>query len=154
MKIRVAGIQCALGGTREENVERIESWVLRAAKEGANVVLPPELFEGPYFCKTEETKFFDWARPLEGNATIERFQKIAKAHRLVIPISFYEHAGQAYYNSVAMIGADGEVMGLYRKSHIPDGPGYEEKYYFRGGDTGFKAWKTPHGTLGVGICWD
>ncbi len=152
--ITVAAIQCPLGGSREENVARIEQHVRDAAVRGANVILPPELFEGPYFCREEKETFFGWARPFEGNETIARFAKIAKELRVVIPISFFEKAGQAYYNSLAMIDERGEVLGLYRKSHIPDGPGYEEKYYFRPGDTGFRVWKTAFGTLGVGICWD
>ena len=153
-QITVAAIQCPLGGSREENVARTEQHVRDAAARGANVILPPELFEGPYFCREEKETFFGWARPVEGNETIARFAKIAKELRVVIPISFFEKAGQAYYNSLAMIDERGEVLGLYRKSHIPDGPGYEEKYYFRPGDTGFRVWKTGFGTLGVGICWD
>ena len=152
--ITVAAIQCPLGASREENVERIERHVRGAASAGANVVLPPELFEGPYFCREEKETFFGWARPFEGNETIAHFAKIARELRVVIPISFFEKAGQAYYNSLAMIDERGEVLGLYRKSHIPDGPGYEEKYYFRPGDTGFRVWTTRFGTIGVGICWD
>jgi N-carbamoylputrescine amidase len=152
--IHVAAIQCALGDSREENVARVEKLVRKAAGEGAQIILPPELFEGPYFCRHEQEKFFDWSRPFEGNETIARFAKIARELNVVLPISFFERAGQAHYNSLAMIDADGAVMGLYRKSHIPDGPGYEEKFYFRPGDTGFKVWKTKHANIGVGICWD
>jgi N-carbamoylputrescine amidase len=128
--------------------------VRAAAARGAEVILPPELFEGPYFCREEKDEFFAWARPAESNPTIERFQALARELKVVIPISFFERAGHAYYNSVSIIDADGSVLGLYRKSHIPDGPGYEEKFYFRPGDTGFKVWKTRYGTIGVGICWD
>jgi N-carbamoylputrescine amidase len=152
--VTVAAIQCPLGGAREENVARVERHVRDAAKKGAQIVLPPELFEGPYFCRHERESFFDWARPFEGNETIARFAKVARELGVVLPISFFERAGQAHYNSVAVIDADGAVLGLYRKSHIPDGPGYEEKFYFRPGDTGFRAWETKHATLGVGICWD
>jgi N-carbamoylputrescine amidase len=152
--IQVAAVQCALGGEREENVARVEKLVREAAGKGAQIVLPPELFEGPYFCRHEKESFFDWARPFEGNETVARFSKIAKELNVAIPVSFFERAGQAHYNSIAVIDADGTVMGLYRKSHIPDGPGYEEKFYFRPGDTGFKIWKTKHATIGVGICWD
>lgn len=152
--VTVAAIQCPLGGSREENVERVEHHVREAKKRGANVVLPSELFEGPYFCREEKETFFEWARPFEGNATVARFAAIAKELGVVIPVSFFERAGAAYYNSVAMIDATGDVLGLYRKSHIPDGPGYEEKYYFRPGDTGFKVWSTKFGRVGVGICWD
>jgi N-carbamoylputrescine amidase len=153
-ELTVAAIQCPLGGSREENVARIERHVRGAASAGANVVLPPELFEGPYFCREEKESFFAWARPFEGNATIAHFSKLARELRVVIPVSFFEKAGPAHYNSLAMIDERGEVLGVYRKSHIPDGPGYEEKYYFRPGDTGFRVWKTGFGTIGVGICWD
>jgi len=153
-EITVAAIQCPLGGSREENVARVERHVRGAAAAGAKVILPPELFEGPYFCREEKESFFAWARPLEGNETIARFATIARELGVVIPISFFEKAGPAHYNSLAMIDERGEVLGVYRKSHIPDGPGYEEKYYFRPGDTGFRVWKTAFGTIGVGICWD
>jgi N-carbamoylputrescine amidase len=152
--VTVAAIQCPLGGSREENVSRVLGHVRTAASLGAQIVLPPELFEGPYFCRREEATFFEWARPLEGNETIARFQEAAKQHSLVIPVSFFERSGQAHYNSVAVIDADGSLLGVYRKSHIPDGPGYEEKFYFRPGDTGFRAFQTKHGTIGVGVCWD
>src|SRR5574339_630803 len=152
--ITVAAIQCPLGGSREENVERVAGHTVTAAMLGAQIVVPPELFEGPYFCSREESGFFACARPLEGNPTIALFQQLAKEHALVIPISFFERSGPAYYNSVAVIDADGSVLGCYRKSHIPDGPGYEEKFYFRPGDTGFCAWETKYGKIGVGICWD
>jgi N-carbamoylputrescine amidase len=152
--LSLGAIQCPLGGSREENVERVLHHVRAAAARGAEVILPPELFEGPYFCREEKDEFFAWARPAESNPTIERFQALARELKVVIPISFFERAGHAYYNSVSIIDADGSVLGLYRKSHIPDGPGYEEKFYFRPGDTGFKVWKTRYGTIGVGICWD
>jgi N-carbamoylputrescine amidase len=153
-RVTVGAIQCPLGGSREENVARVERHVREAARQGAQIVLPPELFEGPYFCRHEDAAFFAWARPFEGNETVARFARLAKELGVAIPVSFFERAGQAHYNSVAMIDADGAVLGLYRKSHIPDGPGYEEKFYFRPGDTGFRVWKTQHGTVGVGICWD
>jgi N-carbamoylputrescine amidase len=152
--ITVSAIQCPLGGSREENIERVMGHVRTAASKGAQVILPPELFEGPYFCRDEKEEYFSWARPFEGNPTIARFSRLAAELGVVLPISFFEQAGQAYYNSVAILDADGSVLGLYRKSHIPDGPGYEEKFYFRQGDTGFRVWKTRHGTIGVGICWD
>ena len=152
--VTVAAIQCPLGGSREENIARVTSHVEEAGKRGAQVILPPELFEGPYFCRHEKDTFFDWSRPLEGNTTIAHFAKLAAHLNAVIPISFFERAGQAHYNTIAMLDADGAMMGTYRKSHIPDGPGYEEKFYFRGGDTGFKVWNTKHGAIGVGICWD
>jgi N-carbamoylputrescine amidase len=153
-RVTVAAIQCPLGGSRAENVERVTGHVRAAAARGAQVILPPELFEGPYFCRHEREEFFSWARPFEGNETIAHFARIAADLGVVLPISFFERAGQAHYNSVAIIDADGRVLGLYRKSHIPDGPGYEEKFYFRPGDTGFKVFSTRHAVLGVGICWD
>ena len=152
--LTVAAIQCPLGGSVAENVARVERHVREAAARGARVILPPELFEGPYFCREERDTFFTWARPAEGHPTIKRFAALARELGAVIPVSFFEKAGQAHYNSVAVVDTDGSVLGVYRKSHIPDGPGYEEKFYFRPGDTGFKAWVTKVGTIGVGICWD
>jgi N-carbamoylputrescine amidase len=152
--ITVAAIQCRLGVNRSENVERVVSWIREAARRGANIVLPCELFEVPYFCFEERERWFEEARPFEGNETIATMSALARDLGVVIPVSFFEKAGTAYYNSVAVIDADGRVLGLYRKSHIPDGPGYEEKYYFRPGDTGFRAWPTRFGAIGVGICWD
>lgn len=154
MTLTIAAIQCPLGGTRAENVARVEGHVRAAAARGAKVVLPPELFEGPYFCREEKADWFAQARPLGDDEAVARMRAVARELGVVIPVSFFERAGQAYYNSVAVVDADGEVLGTYRKSHIPDGPGYEEKFYFRPGDTGFRAWKTKHATLGVGICWD
>lgn len=152
--IRVAALQCALGDGPDQNVARVEALVREAAATGANVILPSELFEGPYFCREEKDAFFDWARPAEGHPTIARFQALAKELGVAIPVSFFEREGHAFYNSLAMVDADGALLGVYRKSHIPDGPGYEEKFYFRPGNTGFKVWDTRFGKLGVGICWD
>jgi N-carbamoylputrescine amidase len=152
--LTVAAVQCSLGGSRDENVARVMSLVRRAADRGAQVILPPELLEGPYFCRAEKAEFFDWAAPVEGHPTLRAFSSLAKELGAVIPVSFFERAGQHYYNSVAVLDADGSVLGVYRKSHIPDGPGYEEKFYFRPGDTGFRAFVTRHATIGVGICWD
>lgn len=153
-KLSVAALQCALGDDKETNVARVEALVRQAAADGAQVILPPELFEGPYFCQTEEERFFDLAHELEGHPTVARFSALAKELGVVLPVSFFERSGQAHYNSVAVIDADGSVLGKYRKSHIPDGPGYEEKFYFRPGDTGFRVWNTRAGCIGVGICWD
>jgi len=150
----VAAIQCPLGGSLTENLERVIHGVADARSHGAEIVLPPELFEGPYFCRVERDMLFDLARPLEGHPTIAAFQELAHRLGVVIPVSFFERAGQSFYNSVAIVDADGKVLGVYRKSHIPAGPGYEEKFYFRPGDTGFKAWDTKYGRIGVGICWD
>ena len=152
--IAVGVLQCSLGDEREPNVARVEGLVREAAALGAQVILPPELFEGPYFCKTENEDHFALARPVQGNPTIGRMAKLAAELGVVVPVSFFEKDGPNYYNSLAMIDADGQVMGVYRKSHIPDGPGYEEKFYFRPGDTGFRVWRTRFGVLGVGVCWD
>ncbi len=150
----VAAIQCPLGGSVAENLERVIHGVAEARALGAEIVLPPELFEGPYFCRAERDVLFDLARPAKGHPTVEAFRELAHRLGVVIPVSFFERAGQAHYNSVAMIDADGAVLGIYRKSHIPAGPGYEEKFYFRPGDTGFRVWDTMYARVGVGICWD
>ncbi len=153
-KVTVAAIQCALTDSPKENTEKISHWVEKAAKDGAQVILPSELFHGHYFCKEEKQEFFARAMPANENPIIDHFAKLARSLQVALPISFFERDGQAYYNSVAMLNVTGEVMGLYRKSHIPDGPGYEEKYYFNPGNTGFRVWPTAFGTIGVGICWD
>jgi len=147
-------IQAALGGEVGANVAKITDLVYQAATQGAQVILPPELFEGEYFCKVERDIYFDLAHPVANHPTITHFQAVAADLRVVIPVSFFERAGNVYYNSLATIDADGKVLGIYRKSHIPDGPGYEEKFYFRAGDTGFRVWDTAYGRIGVGICWD
>jgi len=147
-------VQCALGGAREANVARVETLIREAAKRGAQIVLTPELFEGPYFPQTEDELAFDLAAPLDGHPMVARMQTLAAELGVVLPVSFFERAGQAYYNSLVMIDAGGTRLGVYRKSHIPDGPGYEEKFYFRPGDTGFQVWETRFGSVGVGICWD
>ncbi len=153
-RVTVAAIQCPLGGSRAQNLERVEFHARDAAARGANVVLPPELFEGPYFCREEKAEWFAHARPLLDDEAVARMGRVARELGVVIPVSFFERAGHVYYNSVAVIDATGETLGVYRKSHIPDGPGYEEKFYFRAGNTGFRAFATRFGKLGVGICWD
>jgi N-carbamoylputrescine amidase len=152
--VTVAAIQCPLGASRRENLARVEAHVRAAAAQGAQIALPPELFEGPYFCREESNEHFAEARTFEQDEAVSRMRVVARDLGLAIPVSFFERCGHAYYNSVAVIDADGAVLGVYRKSHIPDGPGYEEKFYFRPGDTGFRAWSTRYGTIGVGICWD
>jgi N-carbamoylputrescine amidase len=152
--VSVAAIQCPLGGPRAENIARVEKHVRDAAARGAHVILPPELFEGPYFCREEKAEWFAEARTVDDDEAVKRLRVVARELGVVVPVSFFERAGQAYYNSVAMVDTDGAVLGVYRKSHIPDGPGYEEKFYFRPGDTGFRTWRTKFGVLGVGICWD
>ena len=152
--VTVGAVQCPLGGGRRDNIARVEGHVRAAAARGARVVLVPELFEGPYFCRDEKSVHFAEARTLAEDEAVARMREVARELGVVIPVSFFERSGPAYYNSVAIVDADGAVLGVYRKSHIPDGPGYEEKFYFRPGDTGFRVWPTRHGTLGVGICWD
>ncbi len=142
------------GWDRQQNVAHAEALVREAARQGAQVILLPELFEAPYFCTEQDARHFELARPLENNPTIARFTAVARELSVVLPISFFERAGRAFYNTVAMIDADGTVLGIYRKTHIPDGPGYSEKFYFTPGDTGFRVWDTRHGRIGVGICWD
>jgi N-carbamoylputrescine amidase len=153
-KVVVGAVQCALGGPRADNIARVEAGVREAAARGAQIVLPPELLEGPYFCSEENADHFAEARALGDDEAVARLRVVAKELGVVVPVSFFERSGPAYYNSLAVVDADGSVLGVYRKSHIPDGPGYEEKFYFRPGDTGFKVWPTRFGTIGVGICWD
>jgi N-carbamoylputrescine amidase len=154
-EVVVAAIQMAMPSwNREANIEAAQSHVRTAAAKGAQVVLLPELFELPYFCTEQDSAHFNHARTLEGNTTIGRFAQLAAELQVVLPISFFEQAGQAYFNTVALLDADGSMMGIYRKTHIPDGPGYNEKYYFTPGDTGYKVWNTRYARIGVGICWD
>jgi N-carbamoylputrescine amidase len=152
--ITVAGIQTAYGHDMAANIAKTEAFVREAAQAGAQVVLPPELFQGIYFCTKQDPKWFETAYPAHEHPCVTAMQKLAAELGVVIPVSFFEKDGPRYFNSVAIADADGSILGIYRKSHIPDGPGYQEKYYFRPGDTGFKAWKTEAGSIGVGICWD
>jgi len=154
MAVTFAATQFACTENAAENLARAEHLVRDAAGRGAQVVLLQELFETPYFCKDHLASHFDLARPLAGNPVLERFQALARELEVVLPFSFFERAHNAYFNSLAMIDADGRVLGVYRKSHIPEGPGYHEKYYFSPGDTGFRVWPTRYAVLGVGICWD
>ena len=153
-KIHVAAIQCPLGGDITANNAVIEGHVRDAAAQGAKLILPPELFEGPYFCKVQELDPFATAAPLHDHGSVRAMQRLAQELEVHIPTSFFERDGQHYYNSLAMIDDAGDIMGVYRKSHIPDGPGYSEKFYFRPGNTGFKVWDTKLGKVGIGICWD
>ncbi|MGX5665204.1 N-carbamoylputrescine amidase [Rhizobium daejeonense] len=152
--VTVAATQMACSWDLKGNIERAEKLIRKAAADGAQIVLIQELFEAPYFCQDQIAEFFDMAKPFEGNPLIAHFAKLAAELNVVLPVSFFEKAGQTYFNSVAIVDADGAVLGLYRKSHIPDGPGYTEKYYFSPGDTGFRVWQTRHAKIGVGICWD
>jgi N-carbamoylputrescine amidase len=153
-KIKVAALQAAFGEDMSANIGKVEKLVRAAAKQGAQVILPPELFQGPYFCTSQEEKWFATAYPAATHPAVTALQSIAKELGVAIPVSIFERDGPAYYNSLVMLDADGAQLGVYRKSHIPDGPGYQEKYYFRPGDTGFKVWDTKFGRIGVGICWD
>ena len=154
-KIKVAALQLALGGSVDENIAAVTELVREAAGKGAQVILPPELFEGPYFCRVEDEELFATAKPAGKHPSVLAMQKLADELDVYIPTSFFEADGPHHYNSLAMIGPDGVIEGVYRKSHIPDGPGYEEKFYFRPGNTGFKTFAGPDETsLGVGICWD
>ena len=153
-QVTVAAIQTALTDDPQANIETVESYVLEAAQQGAQIILPSELFQGHYFCQEEREDYFSRAHSVADDPAIAHFSKVAQQLKVVLPISFFEKDGPCYYNSVAVIDADGSVLDIYRKSHIPDGPGYEEKYYFRPGNTGFKVWKTHYATIGVGICWD
>lgn len=153
-ELTVAALQLALPGSETDNIAHVSELVREAAARGAKVILPPELFEGPYFCRVEDEGLFSNARPTEEHPSVLAMQRLAAELNVYIPTSFFECDGPHHYNSLAMIDDQGAIMGLYRKSHIPDGPGYEEKFYFRPGNTGFKTWKTPQATLGVGVCWD
>ncbi|MPM25491.1 N-carbamoyl-D-amino acid hydrolase [bioreactor metagenome] len=152
--VTVAATQMACTASPEENLRRAEALVRRAAGMGAQIILLQELFETPYFCQTERAELYHWALETERNPAVRRLSAVAGELGVVLPVSFYERVNNAAYNSVAMIDADGALLGVYRKSHIPDGPGYEEKFYFNPGDTGFKVWDTRFGKIGVGICWD
>lgn len=153
-QVTVAALQSSFTDTISENVERMEALIREAASAGAQIVLMPELFEGHYFPQEQLEEDFARALPAEGHPTIAHFQTLAAELEVALPVSFYERDGQELYNSIAMVDADGTVMGIYRKTHIPDGPGYQEKYFFRPGDTGFRVWSTRYARVGVGICWD
>jgi N-carbamoylputrescine amidase len=153
-EVTVAATQMACDWDRDRNVAQAEALVRDAARQGASIVLLQELFESPYFCKDQVAKHFSLAQPIEGHPLVARMSRLASELGVVLPISFFERANNAYFNSLAMIDGDGKVLGLYRKSHIPHGAGYQEKFYFNPGDTGFRVWNTKAGCLGVGICWD
>lgn len=152
--VKVAATQMSCSSNIDENISKAETLVREAAAQGAQIILLQELFETPYFCQKEKADYYTYATELEHNKAINHFKAVAKELQVVLPISFYEKKNYARYNSLAVIDADGTVLGKYRKSHIPDGPGYEEKFYFNPGDTGFKVWNTRYAKIGVGICWD
>lgn len=153
-RLTVAATQMACDWDRDGNVARAERLVREAAARGAELILLQELFQTPYFCKDQKPEHFGLAQPYEGNPLLARMSRLAAELGVVLPVSFFERANNAYFNSLAMIDGDGRVLGVYRKSHIPDGPGYQEKYYFTPGDTGFRVWHTKVGMVGVAICWD
>jgi N-carbamoylputrescine amidase len=152
--VTVAATQFACDWNVEGNIAKAERAVREAASRGAQIILLPELFETPYFCIEQDVRHLNLAAPAADNRAVRHFQGIARELGVVVPISFFERAGHAFFNSVAVVDADGSILGVYRKSHIPNGPGYQEKNYFSPGDTGFKVWATRHGRIGVGICWD
>ena len=153
-KITVAACQMEMGDAVEENILKADRLVRQAAEQGANIILLPELFERKYFCQERRYDYYGFATETERNPAVRHFSETAKELGCVIPVSFYEKAGTCLFNSVAMIDADGEILGVYRKTHIPDDHFYQEKFYFTPGDTGFKVWDTDFGCIGVGICWD
>ena len=152
--VKVAASQMKCTWDIEKNIEKAENLIARAAKEGAQIFLLQELFSTPYFCSTQDTKFFTLAEPFKDNILIRKFSQVAQTHKIVLPISFFEKENNCFYNSVAVIDSNGDILGKYRKSHIPQNPGYEEKYYFSNGNTGFKVWDLGFCKIGVGICWD
>ena len=154
MKIKVAATQMSCDWEIKNNVKKSINLIEKAADKGANIILLQELFQTPYFCIQYDEEIFKLAQTFENNSLINKMSEVAKKHKVVLPISFFEKDNNAYFNSIAVIDADGKVLGKYRKSHIPDGAGYLEKYYFNPGDTGFKVWETTYGKIGIGICWD
>ena len=153
-KVKVSAVQMKCTTNVQENIANAEKLVRQAKSEGANIVLLPELFERQYFCQERRYDYYNFAKPALENDAVLHFSKVAKELEIVIPVSFYERDGNRLFNSVAVIDADGEILGVYRKTHIPDDHYYQEKFYFIPGDTGFKTFKTKFGTIGIGICWD
>lgn len=152
--IKIAATQMPCTWNRQATLAKADHLVREAAQKGANIILLQELFETPYFCQLQKFQYMELATTLEENPAVEHFKKLAKELDVVLPISFFERAGNTQFNSIAIIDADGEILGVYRKTHIPDGLPYAEKFYFTPGDTGFKVWNTKYGRIGVGICWD
>ncbi len=152
--VKFAALQLTKSWDLEENLAKAKKAIREAAQNGANVIIPQELFAAPYFCKKQEAKYFELAEETANSHLIQEMSALAKELGVVIPVSYFEKAGNTFFNSLVMIDADGTVLDNYRKSHIPDGPGYSEKYYFSPGDTGFKVWQTKFGKFGAGICWD
>lgn len=153
-KLIIAAVQMHCSQLRDDNLARAEHWLRQAAGAGAQVILLPELFSSEYFCKRQDPDYFSLAAPLAQHPVLKRMRKLAAELQVVLPVSLFERDGQCFYNTVAMVDADGSVLGSYRKAHIPDGPGYQEKFYFTPGRQAFPVWNTRYLTLGVGICWD
>lgn len=153
-KVKVAAVQMRCTENVNENIANAERLVRKAAADGAQIILLPELFERQYFCQERQYEYYEFAKPVEENDAVKHFAKVAEELSVVLPISFYEKDGKRLFNTVAILDADGTNLGIYRKTHIPDDHYYQEKFYFTPGDTGFKAFKTRYGTIGVGICWD
>ena len=152
--VKISATQMPCTWNRQATLAKADHLVREAAQKGANIILLQELFETPYFCQLQKFQYMELATTLEENPAVEHFKKLAKELDVVLPISFFERAGNTQFNSIAIIDADGEILGVYRKTHIPDGLPYAEKFYFTPGDTGFKVWNTKYGRIGVGICWD
>ncbi|GAB6263955.1 N-carbamoylputrescine amidase [Photobacterium sp. R1] len=152
--VTFASVQLAMSWDIDNNLKKIGDAVREAAAKGANVVVLQELFAAPYFCKEQVARYFDLAEETDSSPLINHMSQLAREYNVVIPVSYFEKSGNSFFNSLVMIDADGTVLENYRKSHIPDGPGYSEKFYFSPGDTGFKVWETRFGKFGVGICWD
>ncbi len=154
MMVKVAAVQMSVGPDEEENIAKALHWAGLAADGGAQVILLQELFSTPYFCQDQDPRFFALARSRDEHPALRAMQELARRRQVVLPVSFFERAGNAFFNSLVVFDADGRDLGLYRKAHIPDGPGYQEKFYFSPGDTGFRVFPTRYGRLGVAICWD
>lgn len=153
-RLTAAALQFAPTSSMQENIDQVVELTREAARQGANLIVPPELFCGPYFCAHQDEVEFSRAHAWQTHPAVLQLSKLAAELGIVIPVSIFEKSGPEYFNSLVMLDADGVALGVYRKSHIPDGPGYQEKFYFRPGNTGFRVWKTQHGNIGAGICWD
>ena len=151
---RFGVVQCAFGDDMQDNIAKTAGFIKEAAERGAQVILTPELFQGRYFCTAQDPKWFADAYPADAHPCVIELAKLAKELRVALPVSIFEKDGHEYYNSIAMLDDCGDIMGIYRKTHIPDGVGYQEKYYFKPGNLGFKVWNTRYGVIGTGICWD
>jgi len=152
--VKVSAIQMSMSEDKESNIAKAKRLVIESSSNGAKIILLPELFEGLYFCKDMDDKYFSWASPLKNNKLIKQFSDLANELNVVILVSYFEKSESGYFNSLVVIDSDGSIMDNYRKTHIPDGAGYEEKFYFKAGDSGFKVYDTTYGKIGVGICWD